>query len=134
MQKVKIQLKWVPQAQFAGLYVAQEKGFYKDEGIDVEIVPGGPDVVIEQQVVNGAVDLGISSMDSLLVNRDNGLPLVSPSSDYAEEQLQTAGEEINRNRYTGQNERQKGRQLDGKSAVSNFSLSREERLGSKNRY
>lgn len=77
MQKVKIQLKWVPQAQFAGLYVAQEKGFYKDEGIDVEIVPGGPDVVIEQQVVNGAVDLGISSMDSLLVNRDNGLPLVS---------------------------------------------------------
>ncbi|MDF2644816.1 MAG: hypothetical protein K0Q73_621 [Paenibacillus sp.] len=77
LMKVKIQLKWVPQAQFAGIYAAKEKGFYKDEGIDVEIVPGGPDVIIEQQVVNGAVDIGVSSFDSLLVNRDNGLPLVS---------------------------------------------------------
>lgn len=77
LKKVKIQLKWVPQAQFAGIYAAKEKGFYKDEGIDVEIVPGGPDVIIEQQVVNGAVDIGVSSFDSLLVNRDNGLPLVS---------------------------------------------------------
>jgi NitT/TauT family transport system substrate-binding protein len=77
LKKVKIQLKWVAQAQFAGIFVAKEKGFYKDAGIDVEVIPGGPDVVIEQQVVNGAVDLGITSMDSLLVNRDNGLPLVS---------------------------------------------------------
>ncbi|WP_246362096.1 ABC transporter substrate-binding protein [Paenibacillus alba] len=77
LKKLKIQLKWVPQAQFAGIYAAKEKGFYKDEGIDVDIVPGGPDVIIEQQVVNGAVDLGVSSFDSLLVNRDNGLPLVS---------------------------------------------------------
>ncbi|WP_244208854.1 ABC transporter substrate-binding protein [Paenibacillus ferrarius] len=77
LKKLKIQLKWVPQAQFAGIYAAKEKGFYKDEGIDVDIVPGGPDVIIEQQVVNGAADLGVSSFDSLLVNRDNGLPLVS---------------------------------------------------------
>ncbi|GLX65766.1 ABC transporter substrate-binding protein [Paenibacillus glycanilyticus] len=77
LQKVKIQLKWVPQAQFAGIFVAKEKGFYADEGLDVEIVPGGPDVVIEQQVVNGAADIGVTSFDSLLVNRDNGLPLVS---------------------------------------------------------
>ncbi|MBD0380252.1 ABC transporter substrate-binding protein [Paenibacillus sp. WST5] len=77
LKKVKIQLKWVPQAQFAGIFAAKEKGFYKEEGIDVEIVPGGPDVIIEQQVVNGAADIGVSSFDSLLVNRDNGLPLVS---------------------------------------------------------
>lgn len=77
LQKVKIQLKWVPQAQFAGIFVAKEKGFYEQEGLDVEIVPGGPDVVIEQQVVNGAADIGVTSFDSLLVNRDNGLPLVS---------------------------------------------------------
>ncbi|MDF2722671.1 MAG: hypothetical protein K0Q59_2346 [Paenibacillus sp.] len=75
--KVKIQLKWVPQAQFAGIFVAKDKGFYEDEGLDVEIIPGGPDVVIEQQVVNGAADIGVTSFDSLLVNRDNGLPLVS---------------------------------------------------------
>lgn len=77
LTKVKIQLKWVPQAQFAGIFVAKEKGFYEQEGLDVEIIPGGPDVVIEQQVVNGAADIGVTSFDSLLVNRDNGLPLVS---------------------------------------------------------
>lgn len=77
LTKVKIQLKWVPQAQFAGIFVAKEKGFYAEEGLDVEIIPGGPDVVIEQQVVNGAADIGVTSFDSLLVNRDNGLPLVS---------------------------------------------------------
>lgn len=77
LKKVKIQLKWVPQAQFAGIFVAKEKGFYEEEGLDVEIIPGGPDVVIEQQVVNGAADIGVTSFDSLLVNRDNGLPLVS---------------------------------------------------------
>jgi NitT/TauT family transport system substrate-binding protein len=37
-------LKWVPQAQFAGYYVAQEKGFYKEEGLDVTIKPGGTDI------------------------------------------------------------------------------------------
>lgn len=77
LKKVKIQLKWVPQAQFAGIFVAKEKGFYEEEGLDVEIIPGGPDVVIEQQVVNGAAEIGVTSFDSLLVNRDNGLPLVS---------------------------------------------------------
>ncbi|OGX61792.1 MAG: myristoyl transferase [Paenibacillus sp. RIFOXYA1_FULL_44_5] len=77
LKKVKIQLKWVPQAQFAGIYVAKEKGFYKDEGIDAEIIPGGPDIIIEQQVANGVADLGITAVDSLLVNQDNGLPLVS---------------------------------------------------------
>ncbi|WP_081418648.1 ABC transporter substrate-binding protein [Paenibacillus sp. Leaf72] len=77
LTKVKIQLKWVPQAQFAGIFVAKEKGFYEQEGLDVEIIPGGPDVVIEQQVVNGAADIGVTSFDSLLVNRANGLPLVS---------------------------------------------------------
>lgn len=77
LKKVRIQLKWVPQAQFAGIFVAKEKGFYEEEGLDVEIIPGGPDIVIEQQVVNGAADIGVTSFDSLLVNRDNGLPLVS---------------------------------------------------------
>ena len=73
LTKVKIQLKWVPQAQFAGIYAAKEKVF-AEEGIDAEIIPGGPDIVIEQQVVNGAADVGITGVDSLLVSRDNGLP------------------------------------------------------------
>ena len=46
--KVTLQLKWVTQAQFAGYYVAKEKGFYKDENLDVTIKPGGPDIAPEQ--------------------------------------------------------------------------------------
>ena len=45
---VKLQLKWVTQAQFAGYYVAASKGYYKDEGLDVTILPGGPDIAPEQ--------------------------------------------------------------------------------------
>lgn len=40
---VTLQLKWVTQAQFAGYFVAKDKGFYTDEGIDITIKPGGPD-------------------------------------------------------------------------------------------
>ena len=42
--KLTLQLKWVTQAQFAGYYVAKDKGFYKDEGLDVTIKPGRPDI------------------------------------------------------------------------------------------
>ncbi len=77
LQKVTIQLKWLPQAQFAGIYVAEAKGFFKKEGIQPVIIPGGPDMVIEQQVMNGTANLGITSMDSLMVNISHGLPLVS---------------------------------------------------------
>ncbi len=49
-QKVTLQLKWVTQAQFAGYYVAQEKGFYKDAGLEVEIKPGGPDIAPPQVI------------------------------------------------------------------------------------
>lgn len=77
LQKLTIQLKWLPQAQFAGIYVAKAKGFFKKEGINPVIIPGGPDMVIEQQVMNGSAELGITSMDSLMVNISHGLPLVS---------------------------------------------------------
>lgn len=73
---VKLQLKWVPQAQFAGYFVANEKGYYKKEGLDVTIVPGGPDIVPEQQVANGAADIGIDWVASLLPHQEQGLPLV----------------------------------------------------------
>ncbi|CAB3395310.1 ABC transporter substrate-binding protein [Kyrpidia spormannii] len=80
--KVKLQLKWVPQAQFAGYFVAKEKGFYKDEGLDVEILPGGPDIVPEQQVANGAADIGVDWVASLLAHQEQGLPLVEIAQIY----------------------------------------------------
>ena len=45
-----LQLKWVTQAQFAGYYVAKDKGFYEEEGLDIEIKPGGPDIAPPQVI------------------------------------------------------------------------------------
>jgi NitT/TauT family transport system substrate-binding protein len=55
--KVTLQLKWVTQAQFAGYYVAKDKGFYKDAGLDVTIKPGGPDIAPEQVLAGGGADV-----------------------------------------------------------------------------
>ena len=51
--KLTLQLKWVTQAQFAGYYVAKDKGYYKDVGLDVTIKAGGPDIN-PSQVIAGA--------------------------------------------------------------------------------
>jgi NitT/TauT family transport system substrate-binding protein len=55
--KVTIQLKWVTQAQFAGYYVAQDKGYYQAEGLDVTIKPGGPDIATPQVIAGGGADV-----------------------------------------------------------------------------
>ena len=75
--KVKLQLKWVPQAQFAGYYVAQKKGFYKDAGLDVTIVPGGPDINPQQVLAGGGADVVVDWMPSALATREKGSPVVN---------------------------------------------------------
>lgn len=80
--KVKLQLKWVPQAQFAGYFVALEKGLYQAENLDVTIVPGGPDIVSEQQVANGQADFGVDWVASFLAFRDKGVPIVNVAQIY----------------------------------------------------
>lgn len=74
--KVRLQLKWVPQAQFAGYFVAQDKGYYAEEGLEVEILPGGPDIVPEQQVAGGSADIGVDWVASLLTSQEQEMPLV----------------------------------------------------------
>src|SRR5579859_5089813 len=80
--KIRLQIKWVPQAQFAGYFVAQDKGFYADENLDVTIVPGGPDIIPEQQVTNGQADFGVDWVASFLAFRDKGLPIVDVAQIY----------------------------------------------------
>ena len=75
LQKVTLQLKWLPQSQFMGYYVAKEKGYYKDEGIDIEILPGGSDIIPEQQVYNGVADIGVTWVSSLLKYQSQGWEL-----------------------------------------------------------
>ena len=74
---VTLQLKWVTQAQFAGYYVAKDKGFYTDEGLDVTIKPGGPDVAPEQVIAGGGADVIVDWMAAALAARERGLPLVN---------------------------------------------------------
>jgi hypothetical protein len=57
--KITLQLKWLPQAQFAGYYVAKDKGFYRELGLDVTIKPGGPDIDPSQVVADGGADVGV---------------------------------------------------------------------------
>lgn len=76
--KASLRLKWLPQAQFAGFYVAQAKGYYKDAGIDLTINPGGPNLLTENLVASGADTFGLSGgTDSVLAGVEKGLPIVS---------------------------------------------------------
>jgi NitT/TauT family transport system substrate-binding protein len=75
--KVTLQLKWVPQAQFAGYYVAAAKGFYKAEKLDVTIKPGGPDINPSQVIAGGGADVVVDWMPSALAAREKGVPLVN---------------------------------------------------------
>jgi len=74
---VTLQLKWVTQAQFAGYYVAKDKGFYKDENLDVTIKPGGPDSAPEQVIAGGGADVIVDWMAAALSAREKGVPLVN---------------------------------------------------------
>ena len=75
--KLTLQLKWVTQAQFAGYYVAKDKGFYSDENLDVEIKPGGPDIAPAQVLAGGGADVVLDWMPSALATREKGLLLVN---------------------------------------------------------
>jgi NitT/TauT family transport system substrate-binding protein len=80
---VTLQLKWVTQAQFAGYYVAQAKGFYEEENLNVTIKPGGPDIAPSQVVAGGGADVVIDWMPSALAAREKGLPLVNIAQPFA---------------------------------------------------
>ena len=75
---VQLQLQWAPQAQFAGYFAAAEQGFYTDENLDVDILPGGPDVVPQQvgSAENGP-EFTISWVPKVLEARVGGSDLVN---------------------------------------------------------
>jgi len=75
--KVTLQLKWVAQAQFAGYFLAKDKGFYKDAGLDVTVTPGGPDIAPEQVIAGGHADVIVDWMPAALAAREKGLALVN---------------------------------------------------------
>jgi NitT/TauT family transport system substrate-binding protein len=79
---VTVQLKWVTQAQFAGSFVAKDKGLYKEQGLDVTIKPGGPDVAPVQILAAGGADVVIDWLPDALAAREKGVPLVNISQTF----------------------------------------------------
>jgi NitT/TauT family transport system substrate-binding protein len=86
--KVTLQLKWVAQGQFGGYFVAKDKGFYEEEGLDVDIKPGGPDIAPEQVIAGGGADVIVTWMAAGLSARDKGVPLVNIAQPYAKSGLE----------------------------------------------
>ena len=77
LQPVRLMLQWSHQAQFAGYYVAQEKGFYKNKGLDVSIIPGGPGLDAADFLVRGEVDFASLWLSAALARSEKDIPLVN---------------------------------------------------------
>jgi NitT/TauT family transport system substrate-binding protein len=77
LTRITLQADWYPQPEHGGFYTALVKGYYQDEGLDVNIQPGGPYLVVEQQVAAGAAQFGMGSSDRMLESVADGQPLVA---------------------------------------------------------
>lgn len=80
--KVTIQLKWLPQAQFMGYYVAKAKGYYDEVGLDVTITPGGGDISETTAVSNGTVNFGVTWVANLTSANAGGMELLEVAQVY----------------------------------------------------
>jgi NitT/TauT family transport system substrate-binding protein len=77
LTKIIFQADWYPQPEHGGFYTALAKGYYKDEGLDVTILPGGPYITVEKQVSVGTAQFGMGSSDKVLESNSNGQTLVA---------------------------------------------------------
>lgn len=75
LEKVRLQLKWRHQFQFAGYYAAVEKGYFKEQGLEVELLEGKSDLDPTDSLIRGTAEYAINS-PSVLIERQKGLPLV----------------------------------------------------------
>src|SRR5262249_22579765 len=81
LEQVSLQLKWHHQFQFAGYYAALEQGFYRDAGLEVRIIEGGPSVEVDDDVAAGRADFGVSA-SNVLIDHAHGKKLVSLAAIY----------------------------------------------------
>lgn len=76
LEKVQVVLDWTPNTNHTGLYVARDKGFFKEQGLDVEIIQPGQSGA-DQMVASGSVQFGVSYQESITMARISDVPLVS---------------------------------------------------------
>ncbi len=77
LPKVTLQLNWFPEAEHGGYYAALAEGYYQQAGLNVKIIPGGPDTPVLQQVARRAVTFGVVNADNLLLGRAQEMPIVA---------------------------------------------------------
>jgi len=71
-----LQTSWLPSVQFSGSYIADDAGYYEDEGLDVTILPGGPDVANDAVIAAGKADIGLTNADNVAKANAEGADLV----------------------------------------------------------
>jgi NitT/TauT family transport system substrate-binding protein len=74
--KVRLQTDWYPQPEHGGYYQALAKGYYAAEGLDVEIMPGGPNAQVMAGVATGRAEFGMTNGDDVIVAIARGVPVV----------------------------------------------------------
>ena len=74
--KITVQLDWVAEPEHGGLYQAQARGFFRDEGLDVTLLPGGPNAFVMPSVATGRVEIGQADSTNTLLQQAEGLPVV----------------------------------------------------------
>ncbi|MEC9092984.1 MAG: ABC transporter substrate-binding protein, partial [Planctomycetota bacterium] len=75
--KIRIQLNWFPDAQHGGIYAALLNGHYAQQGLEVEIIPGGPGANVESKVDLGRVEFGIANAHRILLKRNEGAKITA---------------------------------------------------------
>src|SRR4051794_35740882 len=75
--KVKVQLNWVPEPEFGGIYAARSMGAYDKQNLEVEISAGGPSVPVLQVVASGQMDFGVVGADDVVLARARGVDVVA---------------------------------------------------------
>lgn len=75
--KVDLVLNWYPEAEHGGYYAALVHGYYAEAGLDVTVIPGGPNAPVLQKVATGAATFGVSNADQVLLARAQDAPLVA---------------------------------------------------------
>lgn len=81
-ESISVRLTWLHQAQFAGFYIAKEKGWYSELGLDASLNPGGVEYSSIKMVPSGTDDFGVTSADQLLLAREKGIPVVAIAAMY----------------------------------------------------
>lgn len=84
LRPVTLALNWFPEMEHGGFYAAKAAGYFEEEGLDVKLIPGGPNVKVIQNVARGEAQFGVAVADQILLGRAQGadvVALMSPMQD-----------------------------------------------------